>query len=445
MRLASLPRFVVLGGGLLAFAAGCAPAAAPRATRAPGASAVFERQEDEVLHDLAAVDRRIAQRARLTPTDDDLRRVAMAAVLREDPTVVVIDGAIDPLSFDARARGLESAAQKIAALATDGQATERELLARLVQEERLRLEEERALPRSSSALVRAIVDTWRAPQGEREAADCDRWLARRLEELRESLDGHPGDLDVVRARELDDALDALEHLISIPGFTRATQSLVRLREALETAAAKPAATAHSDWSSLAPRARAHLGVDAAPAEIARGLERVLDDLRARALQAMNVAGVGTDTIAEALEPQVFTPGPCLDAVPGSRVRSMAAPPEREPSCHLRQLAGTASDAKSNALALAAMHDHVVVALWALEVASGTATIAQAEGRHRLLVPITPDTRARYERIALARPLAAIGAGETARLLLRRDPAATAQAWARIGDVPLDVARRELGL
>ena len=122
---------------------------------------------------------------------------------------------------------------------------------------------------------------------------------------------------------------------------------------------------------------------------------------------------------------------------------MAAPQEREPGCHLRHLVSRAEDDTALAIALAAMHDHVVVAQWALEVASGAATIAEAQGRHRLLVPVLPDTRARYERFALARPVAALGAGETARILLMGEPKARASAWTALGDVPLDVARREL--
>jgi hypothetical protein len=122
---------------------------------------------------------------------------------------------------------------------------------------------------------------------------------------------------------------------------------------------------------------------------------------------------------------------------------MAAPKEREPACHLRHLVARADDDAARAVALAAMHDHVVVAVWALEVARGASTIAQAEGAHRLLTPVVPELRARYERIALARPVAAIGAGEAARILMEGDPKARAAAWSALGDVPLDVAEREL--
>jgi hypothetical protein len=460
----------------LATACGSATGRGERAASPADAdrSRAFEGGEDEVLRDLAAVDPRIAQRTLVPPSEDDLRRVTMAAMLREDPTVAVVGGAIDPFSFDARARGLESARKRIGALPILPEAgsltSERALLARLVDEELARLDEERALPRSASSLVRAIVDSWQAPKSEREAADVDRWLARRLAELHEvmlaTVDPATA-LDVVRARELDDALDALEHLVS--GYRSAMQELVRVREALEAASSKPATKARSEWSVIGRRARAHLGTTESPQILAQELAITEADLRARTNQALTAAGLTGDALAMNLEKQVFVSGQCIDAVPGSRVRSMAAAPEREPACHLRHLVSNIEDDATSvhdgrgsaegraswsptaggtrddgrALALAVMHDHVVIAQWALDVARGDATIAEAQGRHRLIVPIFPDTRARYERIALARPVAAIGAGETVRILLVGDPKARAKAWSALGDVPLDVARREL--
>ena len=171
---------LLAGLGLALAAAACGPDAKPDARTARAEvdeQKAFDLGEDEVLRDLAAIDRRIAQRARVTPTEQDLRRVTMAAMLREDPTVAIVDGAIDPFSFDARARGLEAAKQKIATLpvtAAASRTSERELLIRLVDEELVRLEEERALPRSASSLVRAVVETWQTPRTPREAADEDR-------------------------------------------------------------------------------------------------------------------------------------------------------------------------------------------------------------------------------------------------------------------------------
>jgi len=415
-----------------------------------GSAHTFHRIEDELLHDLAALDRRIAIRAHIHPTEEDLRRVTMAAMLREDPTVAVNDGSIDAFSFDARARGLEAAKKKLATIPvskpTSPTAPEHELLGRLLEAEVARLDEERRLPRSASALIRAVVETWQAPKDEREAADDDRWLSRRLSELRESM-VHAKDptlmLDVVRARELDDALDALEHLASAPNYVKATQELVKTREALEAAGSRPAAKAESDWSHVEQRVTAHLG-PLPPDDLARTLAALETDLRARATQAIAAANLNRDAVSTSLEKTVFMTGACQDAIPDSRIRSMAAPQEREPACHLRHAVARASDdAATKATMLAMMHDHVVIGEWALEVARGTSTIASAQANHHLFYPVLPDTRAKYERIALARPVAAIGAAEAVRILLEADPKDRATKWSALGEVPLDIARREL--
>jgi hypothetical protein len=423
------------------------PAAAGSSDENERASRAFPALEDEILRDLAALDQRIARRARLTPSEDDLRRVTMAAVLHEDPSLAVVDGGIDPFSFDARARGIASAKHKVAALPNDGgRPSERELITDLVDAESVRLDEERALPRSASSLVRAIIESWQPPKGERELAEADRWLTRRLGTVREAL-MNPSDpsvaLDVVRARELDDALDGIEHITAAPGFTTATQELVRVREALESASSRPAAKAHSDWSRTALRMRAHLGVDLPAEQLASELVALESKLRVRAEGALTELGAGKrDAFAALIDKEVSVGGPCSDDVPRSRVRSMAAPPEREPSCHLRHLVARTPSGQ-DALWLAVMHDHVVIAQWALDVARGATTIAAAQSAHRLLLPASPSDLARHERAALARPVAAIGAGLTARILAT-EPHERAAKWSTLGDVPLDVAMRELG-
>lgn len=440
-----------LGLAMLALAAGCASRAKPPEDPASDPATrvhAFEEAEDDVLRALAAIDRRIAKRARITPREDDLRKNAMTALFAEDPTVFVVDGAIDPFSFDARARGLAAVKEKIAKMPTNLPATsagmtpapafERELLARLVEEEVLRLEEERALPRSASALVRAIVDTWPAPANVEQIGERDRWIARRLSELRESLAKET--LDAVRARELDDALDALEHLVDAPGFQKSTAELVRVREALEAQGTSPPEGAHSEWLDVARRLRAHVGIVTPPEELERAFDAAEKDLKKRADAAAIAAKIPRDVLVTRLASAVFAPGECLDAVPGSRVRSMATPPERAPACHLRHFVAGATDATSRAVALAALHDHVVVAQWALDVARGKGALAQATNRHLLFALPSPDTMARLERLAQARPVIAIAAGELARILASSDdPAKVARTWNDRGDVPFDVA------
>lgn len=442
MSRAGMPRASLLAALVLS---GCI-ARSPRAPSSPPPAVdveAFERGEDEVLRDLAAIDKRFARRTQIEPSEQDLHRVALSAILNEDPTLAVNDGTIDTFSFDARARGLAAVRKRLATL--PDLEPERELLGRVVDSELARLEEERALPRSASALVRAVVDTWTPPKDEREAADDDRWLARRLRELRESMVAPAApnlELDVVRARDLDDALDALERVAS--GMVKSTQELVKTREALEGLASRPAAVARSDWSLVAQRLRAHVGVGREADELARSFDQLEKELRARADEAVTAAGLDRRALPGEIEKQLFTTGACVIAVPGSRVRSLAAPQEREAVCHLRRVVAGASDARGRALALATMHDHVVVAEWALEVARGKGTLEQAEGRHHMLLPLVqPSVRARLERIALARPVAAIGAGVAVGLLAKGDPESAAKAWMSLGDVPLDVAEREL--
>ncbi len=415
----------------------------------------FGELEDEILRDLATIDSRVARRAHINPREEDLRRVSMAAMLREDPTVAVVEGAIDPFSFDARTRGLDAVRAKVAKVPRDLPATaeglterpalERELLERLVEEEAVRLDEERLLPRSASALVRAVVEGWRPAKTPKDLEEQDRWLSRRLGELGRSLkdDSSSGapTMDLVRARELDDALDALEH--ATPGMIKTMQELVRIREALEAQGARPTATKHSEWTDVARRAKAHLGAIGAPEELERELGAVATKLRAEAEKALAAVDLKQDALTTRLAPLLFPDRECVNAIPGSRIRSMAAPPERTPACLLRHVVASAQDETARAIALVAMHDHVVVAQWALAVATGAATLDQAQSKHRLLSLPTPDVAARLERIALARPVAAIGAGEAVRILVKGDAAARANAWSRLGDLPLDLAAREL--
>lgn len=437
---------------LLLVVVGCGSGTKPAETPASDPTAnvhAFEEAEEDILRDLAAVDRRLAKRARITPREEDLGKNAMKALLAEDPTVFVVEGAIDPFSFEARARGLAAIKEKIAKMPANLPATsagmtpspafERDLLTRLVDEEILRLEEERALPRSASSLVRALVDTWPPPANIEEVGERNRWVARRLAEVRESM--AKATLDTVRARELDDALDALEHLIDAPGFQKSLAELVRVRDALETQGSRPPQGAQSEWADVARRLKLHVGLTATPEAIERALDAAEKDLKKRAETAVAAAKIPRDVLVARLASAVFPPGDCLDAVPGSRVRSMAAPPERTPACHLRHFVAGASDETSRAVALAAMHDHVVVAQWALDVARGQGTLAQATNKHPLFALPTPDTMARFERLAQARPVLAIAAGELARILAAtEDPSKKALSFNEMGDVPFDVRR-----
>lgn len=453
MKQLALAATVALSLAATACGSGAAGGGGPVAPREPDERADlarFDALEDEILRDLATLDLRVARRSRMTLREEDLGRVGMSAVLTEDESVVLVDGRIDPFSFSARARGLAAVRAKLERLpsrlpsagrgGTDAPELERGLLRFLVDEEAFRLDEEKRLPRSASALVRALVETWRTPESAVSAEQRDRAVARRLREIRESVtSGAKGahGLDVLRARDLDDALDALEHLVDNPMFRASTAELVRVRQELEEHGGGQVRA--SSWEELAPRLTAHLGGAVSAESLAMVLADAETRSRALAVPALAASALSRDVLSGRLEPILFASGPCVDAVPGSRIRSMAASAEREPACHLRHSVANAQDEMSRALAYAALHDHVIVAQWALDVARGTTTLDRAARDRHLLAPPSSALSAKLERFALARPTAAIGAGYAAAILLAEgtEPVARAQAWANLGEVPLD--------
>jgi len=433
--------------------------------------------EEEVLRDLASVDRRIALRTGVVPTEEDLRRVAMGAVLAEDPTLAVIDGAIDPFSFDARARGLAAAAAKLKGLPSEvpwrvpGAALpepgfEAELLRRLVAEEQARLRDERALPRSGSDLVRAVTDTWTTPPDEVRLGERDRWLARRLGELAASITRAPAGegLDATRARELDDALDPLEHAAT--GLPRSTAEIVKLREVLEArvtasgggAAASGGAAGRGPagavpasgggTAALAQAVRAHLGVLPPMNVVEKWLATIEEMVLPKATEAASRAGLQGDALAARVSPLVLDDGkPCRQPIRGSVLRSSAAAPERAATCALRRAMAAldaSADPAARAAVLVAMHDQIVLALWAIDVAGGR-TIDQARGRRHLLSRPGPDVLAHWERLVAVRPAVALGGGLGAVILQGNGRwEDNARRWAlAVGDVPFELAFREL--
>ncbi len=441
----TLPLAVVLAAAMATGA--CAKPAtvhAPSSVRDPEATAKFLSIEGQVLADLAAIDRRLAARVGQAPSDDDLRRVAMAAILSEDASTAVVDGAIDAFSFGARERALTAAKRKLdAAPAVEGpSAQERALLSRLLEAEILRVADERRLPRSASDLVRAIVATWTPPETLAAVGERDAWLARRLSEVRGSLAAPGAALDTTRARELDDALDDLEELTREAPFKQATPELVKLRDALESSGGPHVPVG---WESVRAHLRVHFGVDAASAtDLASELEAAEAATREAAGKVSLYGESEKDELAAQMQTIVFSREPCRMPVAGSRVRSLFAPPERAPLCHLVVSLAAKPDL-STALAVA-MHTYVTVGLWALELATRESRVSEASARHRLLYPPTTSVHARAERLALARPTTAIGTAMGVALLLRSAGGAHegARRWVTLGDAPLDVTSAEMG-
>jgi hypothetical protein len=416
-------------------AASLAPAAR---SDGPAQRAELRRVEGQVLETLGASDPRFAKR--VGGVSEDRRHAAVVKALAEgDADTAVVEGALDSFSFTARRRAIDEAARALDAAPGAGSAEkgERELLQRLVDEERLRLEEERPQPRGASALLRGVVDTWTPPGSPEAAASRDAWLARRLGEVRTAVGGTR--LSRAAALDLDDALDPLERLASPADLPSSAKAIAELRIALGV----PFGTEAIDDARRArveAGIRGHLGVSLATEPVRARLESA--ERATRALAKEGVAQADERAVAKRAEGLTFAEGSCGGDPAESRVRALAPPPERAPICGaLRALAGE-KDAASRAAAWVALHDEVVVALWAFAVHEEGRTLAQARGEAHPYFGVEPEREGRLVRFAEVRPVAAIGAGLAAEIVVRTQ---AAERWLAFGDAPLDVVERELAV
>jgi hypothetical protein len=305
---------------------------------------------------------------------------------------------------------------------------ERELLGRLIGEERARATEEAALGEASGDLVRAIVDTWETPANSQESKDRDAWVSKHLLEVRESLRDRrprtgPTDLDV--------ALYPLERLLAPLQFPRGSAALAQVRVALdEDMRSVPQLTS---FERVARTAKIHLGVLIDPVRLRPGLERSRARLHDLATQALTNAGPARREVEIRAQDFLFVEGPCPLAH-ASRVRSMGPPPERAAICGiLRALC----DESTRAPALVALYDDVLLALAAVDKAPPPRT--------DLLSKPDDDRVDSLRRSARERPVVALGVALAAELLYGGDDA-TAETrrvrWEKLGDAPLDIVERE---
>ena len=344
----------------------------PIPTRAPGRTpaddaksvATFGHLEDEAMSWIAAADPRLAARASspAPATDDVLKRIGTEAVLAEDATAVIHGGSLDLFAFRARARALDEAAHRVAAFgdplpdgaAPDGAIArprlERELLARVIQEEEVRAAEEAKLGDASGDLVRAIVATWTPPAAPEEWPLRDAWVSKHLLEIRDSLRQGPprtGPLD------LDVELYPLERLLAPLQFPRGSAAIAELRMGLD--ADMRAVPSLVTPERVAFGAKVHLGV-AVDARDAGGAVRAHRGAASRASRRPRSrrAAPGRGAIEARARQLLLVERPC-PAVPGTRVRSMGPPPERAAICGiLRAL----MEEPAQAAALVALHDDV---------------------------------------------------------------------------------------
>jgi hypothetical protein len=448
MRLARSRDLRAVAAGALLLAAACArpgPVTAHAPDPAPADDtkrvATFGRLEDEAMSWIAAADPRLAARAN-TPapsTDDVLKRIGTEAVLAEDSTAEIHGGSLDLFAFRARASALDRAAHQVAAFADplpdgappDGAIArprlERELLARVIQEEEVRASEEAKLGDASGDLVRAIVATWTPPAVPEEWPVRDAWVSKHLLEIRDSLrQGRPrtGPLD------LDVELYPLERLLAPLEFPRGAAAIAQLRVGLdEDMRAVPPLVIPE---RVAFGARAHLGVAVDEASLAARFERTATRLRELASAALEASGAGRPAVEARARELLLVERPC-PAVPGTRVRSMGPPPERAAICGiLRAL----MEEPVQSAALVALHDDVLLA--------AAAVTANPPPRTGLLSHPEDDLVDALRRAARERPVPAIGVGLAAELLYATPGAdARLRAWRALGEAPLDIVAREI--
>ncbi|HTB75567.1 MAG TPA: hypothetical protein VK762_20090 [Polyangiaceae bacterium] len=402
--------------------------------------ATFTHLEDEALSWIAAADPRLAARASTPapPTDDVLKQIGTEAVLAEDATAVIHGGSLDLFAFRARSSALEQASHRVAAFGDplpDGGSLggalarpklERELLARIIQEEQVRAEEEAKLGDASGDLVRAIVATWTLPAVPEEWPLRDAWVSKHLLEIRDSLrQGRPrtGPLD------LDVELYPLERLLAPLQFPRGSAAIAELRVGLDQdMRAVPTLVVPE---RVAFGVKVHLGVAVDTGSLAARFAQTTARLHDLAVAALESSGPGRAAIEARARQLLLVERPC-PAVPGTRVRSMGPPPERAAICGiLRAL----MEEPVQAAALVALHDDVLLA--------AAAVTSNPPPRTGLLSHPEDDMVDALRRAARERPVPAIGVGLAAELLYGTPGSdARLRAWRELGEAPLDVVARE---
>ena len=331
-RVAPLIALLVSACGSASPSAGVQTAVRPPSDGDRARTFAFVRAEDDAIDWLAVADPRLAARADDTPPETVLRRVGLDAVLAEDTGADIRGGSINLFAFQARLRALDQAANAIAAvrepLPDAGPVgtpvarprLERELLERLIQEERTRAADEAALGDASADLVRAIVSTWKPPQAPQEWLDRDIWVGKRLLEIRASLkDGRPR----TAPSDLDMALYPLERLLAPTQFPRGSAGIAEVRMALdEDMRAVPSV----DSPDRLERAiKVHFGLTINPALLRSRLERIEERLREVAERAVAASADPRAEIESRAHDLLLIERSC-PAVADSRVRSMAPPP-----------------------------------------------------------------------------------------------------------------------
>ncbi|HEY3816586.1 MAG TPA: hypothetical protein VGL81_05420 [Polyangiaceae bacterium] len=432
---------------LLATACGSSTGALRTASGPAGAATADDRAhttelataEDEAIAWMAAADPRLAARANATAPHEVLERVGMEAMLAEDTAAVIRGSSLDLFAFRARTHALAEAAKVMAAFQAPlpevgplGSALarprlEKELLERLIAEERARTEDESKLGIASGDLVRGIVSLWTQPARPQDVQDRDAWMQKHLLEVRDSLldparRGGPGDLDV--------ALYPLEKLLAPLTYPRGTAALAQVRIAIDSD--MRAVPKLVDGERVARAVKVHLGLDVETAGLPARLERLEARLREAAEKALKSADLDARKAVEAKARELLLVERPCPAVADTRVRAMAPPPERATVCGaLRAL--TEEEAPAG---LVALHDDVLLSL--------AAVTPTPPARTGLLSHPEDDVVETLLRMARDRPAVVLGPALAAELLYTEGGVeARLATWKALGEVPLDVLAREL--
>ncbi|HLK40216.1 MAG TPA: hypothetical protein VKU41_25870, partial [Polyangiaceae bacterium] len=358
--------------------------------------------------------------------------------LSEDATAQTRGASLDLFAFAGRSRALRHAREAVDAfrdpLPEVGPAAgplarprlERDLLLRVIDEELARAADEAALGDASGDLVRAVVATWTPPKEPQDWRDRDAWASRHLLEIAASLHGGartgPTDLDI--------SLYPLERLLAPLVFPKSSAAIASLRVALDadTRPNPPLATPER----VARLVHVHLGLAVDAPSLKNRLESTEARLRVAATSALEGAGDARRAVESRARDLLFVEGRC-PAVPGTRVRNMAPPPERALIC--RVIAALA-DESSRSAALVALHDDVILALAAVTTSPPPRTM--------LLSHPEDDVVDESRRAARERPSVALGVALAADLLVAGDTLADrVLAWRDFGDAPLDVVADDL--
>ena len=323
--------------------------------------------------------------------------------------------------FDARAKVI---AEQRARVRSDP------ALSRLFAEESARVDEERDLPRSASAIVRTLaLDLPIDDTREEDVRSEDEALVATLDRLRGTL--RDGSLGPLQLAELDDALDPFEkrttRLVATPG------AVARLRVTLTSLKSAPKESI-APWDATRPRLEVFVGNLPSAADLARAFDT------SRAALAPRLAAIVPKErsdrerlVSAAAEMLLSSSSTCPDA----RLGEVQAPIERRGLCVLLEAL-----AKNDPVALLAADLALDLARWAVAVHQARVDVAAAFANKHAHVNVDEVDGAHLFRFALAHPIEAISLG-LAAAIVARDPVKMAAAWRAKGPIRPDEARSVL--